>query len=287
MSAITTAGSPSGYSAIAQLLANSLSNSAAPDASQTGQPKPSQSAAAATSAPTDSVELSDHAKAVLAQAQKDQVAANQLQSFLQSARNPAGTGGNAAPGQTASGISQAFDQLTGQTQQPSQQGNAGSPSLADLQKTDGWLGGLTAYTETLSNASQQPDGTYKNFSQTLNDVIVVPSTPQDIATWYQTEGKSVQSAAQYWPDDNPGLAEAIANHAVTFLNANDIPGLNFHNSIVIQGGGGEIGTSANENGTYNQQAAIFSDPTTSYKVLVNGTVLAWKTPPATATTASN
>jgi hypothetical protein len=32
---------------------------------------------------------------------------------------------------------------------------------------------------------------------------------------------------------------------------------------------------------------IFSDPNTSYKVLVDGTVLAWKTPPSSGATASS
>lgn len=273
MSAIASTGSSSGYSAVAQLLANSVS---------AGLPQSNQPSAPGTSSPTassDSLTLSDHAKAVLAQAKADKVAADALQAFLQSARNPNGSNSKSAQESSPDDGTKIFDELTGHSQ--SQQGSSTETSLADLQKTEGSLGGLTAYTKAVSDASEQPDGTYKNYSQTLNNVIVVPSTPQDIAAWYQTDGKAIQMAAQAWPDDNPGLAEAIANHAVTFLNANDIPGLNFHNSIVIQGG--EDGGSGNESGSYNQQAPIFTDPTTSYKVLADGTVLSWKTPAADGT----
>jgi hypothetical protein len=282
MSAIAATGSPSSYSAVAQLLADSLPSASA-GLSQAGRSGTSGSSAAGMSA-SDSLNLSDDAKSVLGRAKTEKVAADQLQTFLQSVRNPNGTGKTSAPSQASDDAgTQILARLKGLTQ--SQQGDAKNLSLADLQRAEGWLSGLATYQKALSDASQQPDGSYKNYSQTLRDVIVVPSSPQDIATWYQTEGKSVLSAAQTWPDDHPGLAQAIANHAVTFLNAKDIPDLNFHNTISIQGGEG--GSSGNENATYNQKAAIFSDPTTSYTVLVNGTVIAWKTPPGNATTASN
>jgi hypothetical protein len=286
MSAIAATGSSSSYGAVAQLLADSLPSANA-GSSKAAASSASSSSAAGKSA-SDSLNLSDHAKAVLARAKSDQVAADQLQAFLQSVRNPNGTGHNSATGQTSDDAgTQIFDRLKGQTQ--SQQGNAKNLSLADLQRAQGGLPGLGTYAKALSDASLQPDGTYKNYSQTLHDVIVVPSTPQDIATWYQTDGKSelsiAQALAQISPDDHPGLAEALANHAVTFLNAQDIPDLNFHNTISIEGG--EHGGSAGEDATFNQKAAIFSNPTTSYKVLASGTVIAWKTPPGTAAATSN
>jgi hypothetical protein len=286
MSAIAATGSPSSYSAVAQLLADSLPSATA-GLPQAGPSGTSGSSAAGNSA-SDSLNLSDHAKSVLAQAKANKVAADQLQTFLQSVRNPNGTGKTSATGQTSDDAgTQIFDRLKGQTQ--SQQGDSKNLSLADLQRAEGLQSGLGAYEKALSDASLQPDGTSRGYSQTLHDVIVVPSTPQEIATWYQTDGKSelsiAQALAQISPNDNPGLAEAIANHALTFLNAKDIPDLNFHNTIVIQGGEG--GGSANENATANLKAAIFSDPTTSYKVLASGTVLAWKTPPGNGTAASD
>jgi hypothetical protein len=284
MSAIAPTASFNNYSAVAQLLADGSSNTAAAGAaSQIGESGSSGSPAATSSGPSDSVNLSDHAKAVLAQAQKDQVAANQLQSFLQSARNPAGTGGNAAPSQSSAGTgTQVFDKLTGQAQ--SQQGGSAN-SLADFIQSDGLLNGLVAYARTLEH--RDDSGTVASYSQTIHDVTVAaPSNPQQIAAWYQgTDAQGLASAAQFWPDNDPGLAEALASHAVTFLNASDIPDLNFHNTITIQGGEG--GGSEGDIYSYNQKAAIFSDPTTSYKVLADGTVLSWKTPPAIGTTASN
>jgi hypothetical protein len=278
MSAISATGSSASYSAIAQLLADDLSNTATAGAGpQIGQASSAGSSASTSRAPTDSVDLSDHAKAVLAQAQRDQVAASELQALVQSNRNSGGA--------AASGITQTFNQLTGQAQ--SQQGTSANLSLAQLAQSDGLLDGEAAYIQELNAAHRQPDGTYTSWSQTLHDVFVTaPSTPQEVASWYQsTEGQQTLSAAQAWPQDDPGLAEALASHSVTFLNASDIPDLNLHNTISIQGGEGGSGGSAPY--TYNHDAAIFSDPATSYKVLGDGIVLAWKTPPAAQTLAPN
>jgi hypothetical protein len=275
MSAIAATGSSSSYSAVAQLLANSLS-SATPGISQTGQSTTSGSGTP-TSGSSDSLDLSDHAKAILARAKTDQVAADELQTFLQAARNPNGTGGTSASSQ-ASGDNgtQIFDQLTGQTQ--SQSANTTFITLNDF---------LNADVHSLIDANTGPDGTVGSYSQTLQDVTVTaPSNPQQVAAWYQTtDAQALAGAAQYWPNNDPGLAEALASHAVTFLNGSDIPNLNFHNTISIQGGEG--GASVGDTYTYNHDAAIFSDPTTSYKVLYDGTVISWKTPPSTGTAASN
>ena len=123
MSTIAATASSSGYSAVAQLLANGLSNTGSPsDNPQIGQ-NGSSNSSSTSSGPTDTVDLSDHAKAVLAQAQKDQVLAGQLQELVQSNKNPDGSGKNSisgqstqspsTPGQVADNVMQAFDQLTG------------------------------------------------------------------------------------------------------------------------------------------------------------------------------
>jgi hypothetical protein len=281
MSAIAATGLSS--SAIVSLLNSGLSSPPQP------VPVTTQSGASPSSNPIDSLNLSDQAKAVLAQAQQEQVAANELQSFLQSAGNSNGNSNSSASNQTSgNNVLQNFDQLTGQSQSQAQspQGNPGPLSLADFQQADGgWLAGLSAYAQALAQASQQPDGTFNNYSQTLNNVIAVPSTPQQISAWYQSDGKLLTGQEEAGQGNDPGLVEAIANHAITFLNANDIPGLNFQNTIVMQGG--EDGGSGDETWTYNQNASIFSDPNTSYKVLGDGTVIAWKTPPGVAAAASN
>jgi hypothetical protein len=98
MSAIAATASLSNYSAVAQLLADSLPSANA-GVSQAGQSGTSGSSATAKSAASDSLNLSDHAKSVLAQAKANKVAADQLQTFLRSARNPNGTGNGAATSQ--------------------------------------------------------------------------------------------------------------------------------------------------------------------------------------------
>src|ERR1700748_2269054 len=124
MSAIAATASSSGYSAVAQLLTSGLSNTTSPSGiPQIGQTGSSNSSGT-SSDPTDTVDLSDHAKAVLAQAQKDQVLAGQLQEIVQSNKNPSGAGNNSISGQStqssptsgqaADSIMQAFDRLTGQ-----------------------------------------------------------------------------------------------------------------------------------------------------------------------------
>src|ERR1700743_2674684 len=95
MSAIAATSSASSYSAVAQLLTAGLSSAAAANGIlQIGQATNSNSSGTSSGGPTDSVDLSDHAKAVLAQAQNDQVLSNELQAFLQSNRSTGGTGKN-------------------------------------------------------------------------------------------------------------------------------------------------------------------------------------------------
>ena len=282
MSAISAANT-SATSAIAQLLSNAAS--AATDG--TSAASATAVGSSASSNPADTVDLSPHAKALLLQAQENQVAAKDLQAFLQSARSPNGSGAAAAaPAATtssqssAASVTQAFDQLTGKT--PSQQpGGAAPGSLASFELAGGGASaGFSDYAQALGKASPQ------GFSQTLSNVVAVPSSPQEIAAWYQNDGKSTLLGAQAWPEDYPpGLAKAVTSQSLSFLSANDIPGLNFQNTITIQSAGAGVGGS--DVYTYNHNAAIFSDPATSYLVQGDGTVLSWKTPPTTGTTASN
>jgi hypothetical protein len=134
-------------------------------------------------------------------------------------------------------------------------------------------------------ANRQSDSTVTSFSETLQDVVTTPSSPEQISAWYQIDGQALQSTAQADPNSDPGLAEAIADHAITFISASDIPDLTFHNTISIQGG--ENGNSVGEEYTFNHNASIFSDPATSYKVMSDGTVISWKTPAASNATASS
>jgi hypothetical protein len=107
MSAIAAANS-SAYSAVASLLSNAASL-ATTDAS-------TQAASSATpdspvADPTDSVDISDHAKATLARAKADQVAANTLAAQVAATRNPDAK--DPAPQKSSTDITASFDQLTG------------------------------------------------------------------------------------------------------------------------------------------------------------------------------
>jgi hypothetical protein len=284
MSAIATSGASSGLSAVAQLLANSVSTAAA-STPQAG-PSSSKTPAAASSNLSDSLDLSDHAKATLARAQQDQIAADKLQAFLQSARDSKGAGNSSSPSrgsnqssnQAPNNVTKAFDQLTGQAPAQGQQGSV----LAPGQSLDDFL---TAQFSALEANAKLPDGTIGNYSETFNDISFAPTTPEAINNWYQNEGQAEIQGAPQIEQQAPGspqainaasLAQAVENHAVTFLNAFDIPGLNFHNSLTIDGG--EHGGQNNWSVTYNHDAAIFKDPTTSYGIGGNGTVIAWKNP---------
>jgi hypothetical protein len=273
MSAIAATGLSS--SAIVSLLNSGLSSP--PQA----VPVTTQSGASPSSNPIDSLNLSDHAKAILAQAQQEQVAANELQSFLQSARNSNGNGNSSASNQTSgNNVLQNFDQLTGQTQAPTQ-----TQAQQSGTQTQSFNNFFDAQVAALKAANTGPDGTIKNFSETFNDISFAPTTPEAINNWYQNFGQAAVQGAPQIAQQAPGspqainaasLAQAVENHTVTLLNASDIPGLDFHNSLTIQGG--ENGAENSWSVTYNHDAAIFNDPTTNYEIGDDGTVISWKNP---------
>jgi hypothetical protein len=93
MSAIAAANS-SATNAVASLLSNGAS-SATTDADTTAAKATTSDPAAssASRAPVDTVDLSDRAKATLARARTEQVAADKLAALVQSVRDPQGTTG--------------------------------------------------------------------------------------------------------------------------------------------------------------------------------------------------
>jgi hypothetical protein len=201
MSAIAATSSASSYSAVAQLLANGLSSTAAANGiPQIGQATNSNSSGTSSGGPTDSVDLSDHAKAVLAQAQKDQVLANELQAFVQSNRSSGGTAKNSISGQStqsqstsgqvADNVMQEFDQLTGQTTAASTgQTGDNQPSSAD-----GWgsiFPGVFVPTKSMSR------------SVTLGGFTVsVQSDPSRLYSEVDVSGNGVSTwSKHFWPSD--------------------------------------------------------------------------------------
>jgi hypothetical protein len=267
MSAIAAANS-SATNAVASLLSNGAS-SATTDADTTAA-KATTSDPAASSAsrdPVDTINLSDRAKATLARAKTEQVAADKLAAQVAAAKNPSGK--DKATKSTSDDGSQLFDRLSGRAQ---------LQKTAQSSDDRNDRNAISNYLQSLIEAHKSPDGSANSFTQTVTDFITVPTTPQQIDEWYKLDGQSIIYGAQQFPEEAAtGIGEAVRNRSITILNAKDIPGLNFSNTVTFQAG---VGASANGHASYNKDAAIFKDPTTSYRVNSNGTVIAWKTPQA-------
>jgi hypothetical protein len=119
----------------AQLLARGQSDAAAADIPSIGQSKVSEPTASASN-PSDSVNLSAQAKAILARAQQDQIAADKLQAFLQSAKNPEGASRGANTKPTSDNGTQLFDQLMRATA-PKPGGTVGPKTMQSQEKISG------------------------------------------------------------------------------------------------------------------------------------------------------
>jgi hypothetical protein len=208
MSAIAATGSASSNSAVAQLLADGLSNARAttslPQTAQTGS---SSTSGTSSGSPTDTVDLSDHAKAVLAQAQKDQALAGQLQKLVQSNKNPDGSGKNSisgqstqspsTPGQVADNVMQAFDQLTGQTTVAS----TGQTGDNQASSADGW-GSIfpDAFVPTKSMSTSLTLGGF---------TVSVQSDPSRLYSEVDVSGNGVSTwSKHFWPSDMGGGGSA-------------------------------------------------------------------------------
>lgn len=253
-----TAIATSGFSArddLAALLRSSTPASGAPQPAAAEKP---DAATAKGDGPAVVVDLSDRAKALLERNKADQLVADQLAQRLASAKDDGKSGSTSKS--TADDTTKLFDSLSGQ----------GTPE---------GIKDLGDYMASRMEAHRQPDGTIASFTETVTDSFQVPSTAQEIDEWYRSEGQAIIIGAQQIPEEAAtGIDEAVRNRSVTIQNAKDIPGLNFHNTVTFQGGEG--GGSGNGTFSYDHDAAIFKDPTTSYRVYSNGTVISWKPPAA-------
>jgi hypothetical protein len=259
---VITAANSSATNAVASLLSNAASSATTDAGTSAAKATTSDPAASSSNGPVDVVDLSDRAKATLARAKTERVAADKLAAQVQATKGPDGKD-KAAKTNSDDG-SQLFDKLTGRAQ-PQQQTGQTTVNPKDRSK----------YIDALVEAHTRPDGTSESFTKTMSDVVNVPSTPQEIDNWYKTAGQSYIDGAQQVHDQAyTALAQAVQNRAVTIQNAQDISDLNFHNTITFQGG--EIGASVNDTFSYNRDASIFKDPSTNYIVNSDGTVVSWK-----------
>jgi hypothetical protein len=243
---------PSAGGDVTALLQQAASKSIAYRQSRTSQ---TDSDAQDDSSPATVVELSDEAKAIIARAEVDQAVADWLDQQLAAARSSAISG---ATWRSAS---------------------ASSDPAASLKDPAGYL-------KTQQTAHIRSDGSVGRWSETKTDIFNVPSTPQEVDQWYETQGQSLIVWAEAVPSEGEtGLAEAVRNRSVTIQDARDIPGLNYHNSFTYQGGEGGSGGSSTF--SFNQQLPIFKDPNVHYLIGGDGTIISWKTPRATNAAASS
>jgi hypothetical protein len=252
MNTAVTTGSTSAYAKAAQLPLGGAGLGKAQTSEKSSLPSESNDA-------TDSLDLSDHAKAILVRAKVDQVAADKLAAFLQSAREGV-TGKQASASKDGIEI---FESFTAHNRSSS----AGEPASAgDFED---------AVLDRLIEDHRNADGTVSNYSAIARDVFTPATSAEQVSDWYKTNGQAWIESAQARPTVwSSSLAAAVQAREVTFHSAADFADLNFHNTYTFEGGEG--GGSANVNFTYNQSASIFSDPTANYLVSSDGTVVSWK-----------
>lgn len=167
-----------------------------------------------------------------------------------------------------------FKALIGQSGSSKASEETGPPqALSDIDPRD-WV----KFSEALIAANRQADGTIKSYRHEVHDVLNAPSTPEEIDQWFKTDGqKYIDGARQVNDPEYNIMAQAVQNRTMKVQDARDIPGLNFHNTIVFQGG--EHGSWSNNTYSYNRDADFFKDPTMNYSVGSDGTVLSWKKDP--------
>jgi hypothetical protein len=261
----------SGTSSVASLLSDAASAASVAGSPASSAPKSDQAgSSASTISPATLVTLSDRAKAVLERNKVDQIVAERLAQQVASSKKGSGKAEAASSNAATGDASKLFEALAGSN--ASQAAGATSGNFRDLSAE------LTA----MVTAHKQADGSVTSFTKTESDVFVVPSTPEQIDYWYQMDGRGLIAGAQFFREEAAtGIAQAVQNREITIQSAKDIPGLNFHNTMIFEGGEG--GASLNGTSSYNKDADIFKDPTMNYRVYGNGTVISWKKPEGDAT----
>ena len=260
----------SAYGATASMLRSTTSAGAAPIGNASSQ--------ARSSSPKDTAELSDYARTMLARARTERAAANKLAALVAEVIL---NGKDNAASKTSVKLEKddgttLFKALIGHSDSPKASNDASPPqNLSDIDPVD-----RVKFSEALIAANRQSDGTIKSFTHEVHDVIAAPSTPAEIDEWFETNGQSyIEGARQVNDPEYNIMAQAIQNRTLKVQNAMDIPGLNFHNTIIFETGA--VGASVNGSFAYNRDADIFKDPMMNYIVNSDGTVLSWKKDPNT------
>jgi hypothetical protein len=147
------------YSAAASLL-----NSAAAGTNSDNQSQPANAGTISSlpGDPVDTVNLSDRAKATLARAKTDQVAAEKLTAQLQSMRDPNGKSGSASSKSTTDDASKLFDALSGRSTSQATSNTKweagskyGDPTISDAAFLDSLKPTLMGYASGLAPDKQE------------------------------------------------------------------------------------------------------------------------------------
>lgn len=186
------ASSASANGAIASLIKDAGTSSAttAPEKSTSSS---SRAPSASSTDPTDTVDLSDRAKQFLARAKSEQLAADKLNTLLQSLQNQDGKDAT-SKAKTDDGTS-LFDKLSGRTQ---------TQNSGDTQ----WVAGAPYGDASISDA----DFTKELHLETYADSMDAAGLP---------------------PEAGQALRNAIANGTLKFQKASDVPDLNFHSQHIF------------------------------------------------------
>jgi hypothetical protein len=220
-----------------------------------------------TDGPATVVNLSDHAKQVLAQASADKVLADKLQAQVQAGRS----------GKSGTGVADTNDQSSNAKtfNEINDDGRELTPDAQTSTAADDYLAGTPVWQQEgsadniailqagaqLYNKPQAMENLAQNGGQfasptngyvVSDDVLFVYEAHSAIAediTNLQSQGMTTQAQA---------LSSALENGTLQFQNASDVPNLNMQSQMIHfpdAGGGGEMGTST-LNPTGNIKAAL-------------------------------
>jgi hypothetical protein len=213
----------------------------------------------ASTQPATIVDLSDHAKAVLARAKTEQVAADRLEAQVRASSSDAlgsnrSTTGNSPEKSTFDQIHDLGRELTT---------SAGAPNASDSAGKD-FLGGTPIWRQTaaadniailqagaqLYNRPQEMEDIAKNGGQFASPTEghVVSDDVLFVFTMHSVIAQNISELREKgMTDQAQALSDALQNGTLKFQKASDVPDLNMKSWMIHfadAGGGGEMGSSS-------------------------------------------
>ncbi len=200
--------------------------------------------------PATKVDISDQAKSILKNNQSNMTDLERLQSIISTLKNQINNS----------------EQKISSINDVDRSSNSTNPLGMQM---------LSQVNDYIIKQNTNNDGKISNYNVTINDIYLVPKTKDEIDYWYKNDG------ADFIAGDFEGssaadkeMAQAIRDRKIEFIDAKDIPDLNYHNKATFQGGEG--GGAPGLTRTYNTQSDIFKDTEKGYLPLADGTVISWK-----------